>query len=158
MLDLDTHGLSIGLIRPQIPQNVGNIARTCVASGTPLHLARPMGFVLDDRRIKRSGLDYWPRLQLTVHDDEAALLQAVPAGCVWLFDSSGDVPLFEAGFRRGDWLIFGSETHGLPRETMRAYTGRVVRIPQVPDERCLNLATSVGIALYQAIGQAEKAD
>lgn len=141
----------LGLVRPQIPQNVGNVARTCVVTGTPLHIAGPMPFALDDARTKRSGLDYWPRLKLTVHYSEADLLAAVPPGRAWLFDSAGEVSLFDAEFADGDWLIFGSETHGLPRETLDRHPGRTVHIPQVSGERCLNLATSAGVALYTAM-------
>lgn len=150
---LPPHKLAIALIRPQIPQNVGNVARTCVVTGTPLHLAGPMPFALDNARMRRSGLDYWPRLKLSVHASEADLLAAAPAGRAWLFDSAGELSLFEAAFEDGDWLIFGSETHGLPRHTLDRYPGRTVVIPQLLGERCLNLATSAGIALYQALAR-----
>jgi tRNA (cytidine/uridine-2'-O-)-methyltransferase len=110
-----------------------------------------MPFALDERRLKRGGLDYWPRLKITMHACEADLLAAAPAGRTWLFDSTGQRSLFEADFEDGDWLIFGSETHGLPRATLERHPDRSLRIPQVPGERCLNLATSVGVALYQAL-------
>lgn len=151
MTDLRPHSLSAALIRPQIPQNVGNIARTCVASGTTLHLAGPLGFVLDDRKLRRSGLDYWPRLKLHLHASEEQLLAAIPAEGRWFFDSSGSRSLFDTRFRDGDTLIFGSETLGLPPEMLAESPDRVVRIPQAPGERCLNLATSVGIGLYIAL-------
>lgn len=151
MNDLPAHSLSVALIRPQIPQNVGNIARTCVATDTTLHLAGPLGFVLDDRRLRRSGLDYWPRLKLRVHESEEQLLATVPADRRWFFDSSGDRSLFEAPFQDGETLIFGSETLGVPPATLAQNAGRVVRIPQAEGERCLNLATSVGIGLYIAL-------
>jgi tRNA (cytidine/uridine-2'-O-)-methyltransferase len=149
--DLSAHSLSVALIRPQIPQNVGNIARTCVASGTALHLAGPLGFVLDDRKLRRSGLDYWPRLNLHLHPSEEHLLTAIPAERRWFFDSSGSRPLFDTLFTDGDTLIFGSETLGLPQETLAGSRDQVIRIPQSPGERCLNLATSVGIGLYIAL-------
>ena len=152
---LPDHHLRLALIRPQIPQNTGNVARTCVTSGTALHVAGPCGFALDDKRAVRSGLDYWPRLRLTRHDSEAAFWRhvAADAGRPWLFDSAGDVSLFDAPFADGDWLVFGSETRGLAAETLAAHPGRVVRIPQAPGERCLNLATSAGIALYAALAR-----
>lgn len=155
-MSLPPHKLVLGLIRPQIPQNVGNIARTCVVTGTPLHIAGPIPFALDEARARRSGLDYWPRLDLTFHASEADLLAAAPAGRAWLFDSAGEISLFQAGFADGDWLIFGSETHGLPQDTLARRRGRTVRIPQVEAERCLNLATSAGIALYQALAKLSK--
>ena len=152
---LPPHQLKLALIRPQIPQNTGNVARTCVTSGTALHVAGPCGFALDDRRAVRSGLDYWPRLRLTRHDSETDFWHHVAAagGRPWLFDSAGDVSLFDAPFADGDWLVFGSETHGLPAETLAAHAGRAVRIPQAAGERCLNLATSAGIALYAALAR-----
>ena len=150
---LPQHRLKVALIRPQIPQNTGNVARSCVATGTALHVAGPCGFALDDRRAVRSGLDYWPRLNLTRHESEAAFWQAVGGERAWLFDSSGDVSLFDAHFADGDWLVFGSETHGLPAATLAAHEGRVVALPQAAGERCLNLATSVGVGLYAALGR-----
>lgn len=150
-LDLPPHSLALGLVRPQIPQNLGNVARTCVVTGTALHIAGPLPFAMDEPRLKRSGLDYWPRLALTMHASEADLLAAAPPGRAWLFDSAGEVSLFDAGFEDGDWLIFGSETHGLPAATLRAYAGRTIRIPQVAGERCLNLATCAGAAVYAAL-------
>ena len=150
---LARHRLKLALIRPQIPQNTGNVARTCVTSGTALHVAGPCGFALDDKRAVRSGLDYWPRLRLTRHESEAAFWRSVAGGRAWLFDSAGDVSLFDAPFADGDWLVFGSETRGLAAETLAAHPGRVVRIPQAAGERCLNLATSAGIALYAALAR-----
>ena len=156
-MSLPPHKLVVGLIRPQIPQNVGNIARTCVVAATPLHIAGPMPFALDEARARRSGLDYWPRLNLTLHASEEELLAAAPAGRAWLFDSAGETSLFEADFADGDWLIFGSETYGLPHQTLALYPGRTLHIPQAAGERCLNLATSVGIALYQALARTSSA-
>ena len=95
-MSLPPHKLVLGLIRPQIPQNVGNIARTCVVTATPLHLAGPMPFTLDEARARRSGLDYWPRLKLTLHASECDLLAAAPVGRTWLFDSTGEISLFDA--------------------------------------------------------------
>lgn len=152
-MSLTPHKLVLGLIRPQIPQNVGNIARTCVVTGTSLHIAGPMPFTLDEARVRRSGLDYWRRLNLTLHASEEDLLASGPAGRTWLFDSAGEISLFEADFQDGDWLTFGSETHGLPRTSLERYPGRTVHIPQIETERCLNLATSAGIALYHALAR-----
>jgi tRNA (cytidine/uridine-2'-O-)-methyltransferase len=150
---LPPHHLKVALLRPQIAPNTGNIARLCVATNTELHLARPMGFVLSDRNLRRSAMDYWPRLRLTVHDDTAALLSAAPAASRWLLSSKGDRTVWDADFRDGDWLIFGSETAGIDASTLAAHPNRVLRIPQADGERCLNLATAAGIALYEALRQ-----
>jgi tRNA (cytidine/uridine-2'-O-)-methyltransferase len=154
-LHLAPHRLSVALLQPQIAPNTGNVARLCVATGTALHLARPLGFVLGDKELRRSAMDYWPRLRLTVHDDTAALLAAAPPERRWMFSSKGERPLWDADFRDGDWLVFGSETKGIagPILDEHAPLGRVLRIPQVEGERCLNLSTSVGIALYEALRQ-----
>lgn len=151
MTDLPASTCEIALVYPQIAPNTGNIARLCVATGTPLHIVRPMGFVLDDRRLRRSAMDYWPRLQLTVHDDLAMFLSNMAGRRMWFFDSTGATGLWSARFLREDVLVFGSETHGLPGALLAEAPERVVRIPQTPGERCLNLATSVGIAIYEHI-------
>jgi tRNA (cytidine/uridine-2'-O-)-methyltransferase len=153
VIDLSAHRLKVVLMQPQIAPNTGNIARLCVASGAELHLVRPMGFVLDDRQLKRSGMDYWPRVKLTVHDDDAAFWNAVGMDRFWLFSTKGGRGLWQAGFRDGDWLIFGSETRGLPEKLLAQRAAQVVRIPQVEGERCLNLSTAAGIGLYEALRQ-----
>src|SRR5256885_7002338 len=105
MIDLPPHHLRIALIHPQIAPNTGNIARLCVASGTELHLVRPLGFVLSDRELKRSAMDYWPRLKLTVHDDTDAFERVVGEASRWLFSTKGTRSLWDADFRDGDWLV-----------------------------------------------------
>ena len=153
---LPAHRLKIALIHPQIAPNTGNIARLCVATGTDLHLVRPMGFVLSDRELKRSAMDYWPRLKLTVHDDLDAFERVVGDAARWLFSTKGARSFWEAEFRDGDWLIFGNETQGLPQRMVESDMTRVVRIPQAPDERCLNLSTAAGIGLYAALSRVVK--
>jgi tRNA (cytidine/uridine-2'-O-)-methyltransferase len=150
-IHLSSHNLKLAVIHPQIAPNTGNIARLCVATGTPLHLVRPMGFVLSDKQLRRSAMDYWPRLKLTVHDDQRAFFDVVKSDTFWLFDSTGQIDLWRAGFGDGDWLIFGSETSGIDPALLQRHREQVVRIPQVPDERCLNLSTAAGIALYEAL-------
>ena len=139
------------MLQPQIAPNTGNIARLCVATGADLHLVRPMGFILSDRELKRSAMDYWPRLRLTVHDDDAAFFAAVGSDRIWLFTSKGERPLWGADFADGDWLVFGSETRGINPAVVAEHPGRDVRIPQADGERCLNLATAAGIGLYAAL-------
>lgn len=149
--DLPTHRLELALIHPQIAPNTGNVARLCVATGTRLHLVRPMGFVLDDRRLRRSAMDYWPRLRLTVHDDLVAFLAAMRHRRLWFFEPTGAQTIWQIDFKDDDVLVFGNESAGLPRVLLRDAESRVVRIPQVRGERCLNLATSCGVTLYDAI-------
>jgi len=148
---LPPHCFKVALVHPQIAPNTGNIARLCVASGTELHLVRPMGFVLDDKEIRRSAMDYWSRLRLRVHDDLSAFLSHVGAARMWMFSTKGTRSHWDADYRDGDWLVFGSETHGLPSSLLTRDPERVVRIPQAPDERCLNLSTAAGIGLYEAL-------
>src|SRR5947209_8013947 len=151
--DLSGHRLKIALVCPQIAPNTGNIARLCVATGTQLHLVRPLGFVLSDRELKRSAMDYWPRLRLTVHDDVDTFVTAIGDDRVWLLTSKSDASLWSADFHDGDWLIFGNESAGLPQSIHDRFAGRGIRIPQAPQERCLNLSTAAGIALYESLRQ-----
>lgn len=153
MLDLPQHRIELAVFQPQIAPNVGNIGRLCVASGTRLHLVRPMGFVLSDANLKRAGLDYWPRLALTVHDSTEAFLEAMRDRRLWLFDSIGEQSLFDATFSDGDVLCLGSETRGIDPAILESNRGHVIRIPQQPGERCLNLSTSAGIVLYHALAK-----
>lgn len=150
-IDLSPHRLELALICPQIAPNVGNVGRLCVATGTRLHLVRPFGFVLSDAKLRRAGLDYWPRLNHAVHDDLDSFLESTKDRRRWFFDSSGTTSLFDADFEDGDLLCLGSETRGIAPAVLEQNAGRVIRIPQTPGERCLNLATSAGIALYAAL-------
>jgi tRNA (cytidine/uridine-2'-O-)-methyltransferase len=150
-LTVPAHSFRIALLHPQIAPNTGNIARLCVATGTELHLVRPMGFVLSDRELRRSAMDYWPRLRLTVHDDRAGFLRFVGESPMWLFSSRGRRTHWQADFQDGDWLVFGSESKGIDESVLQLHPDRVLRIPQAENERCLNLATAVGIGLYEAL-------
>ncbi len=153
---LRPHALKIALLQPQIAPNTGNIGRLCVATGTELHLVRPLGFILSDAKLKRSAMDYWPRLRLTLHDDTAAFLAASGgAANRWLFSTRGDVPLWQADFRDGDWLLLGSETRGLDEALLQSHPGRTVRIPQAEGERCLNLSSAAAVGLYEAMRQGD---
>lgn len=149
-------GLSVVLVHPQIAPNTGNVARLCVATGTPLHLVRPMGFALADHQLKRSAMDYWPRLRLTLHDDLDSYLAATNARAAWYFDSTGAVSLWDAQFQPGDALVFGSETKGLPASLLESRPNSVLRLPQVEGERCLNLSSAVAAALYEALRQTRR--
>jgi tRNA (cytidine/uridine-2'-O-)-methyltransferase len=155
--NLRPHRLKLALIAPQIAPNTGNIARACVATGTELHLVRPLGFVLSDKNLRRSAMDYWPRLCLTVHDDSTAFFDSARqvGGTPWLFSSTGSRSLWQTKFADGDWLVFGSETSGLGPNILAGHPDRVVRIPQMPDERCLNLSAAASIALFEALRQVQ---
>lgn len=149
---LPPHRLKVALFQPQIAPNTGNIGRLCVATGTDLHIVRPMGFVLSDKNVRRSGMDYWDRLRLTVHDDDEAFFRAIGADTpLWLFTSKAARSFWDVEYSPDDCLAFGSETHGLSDATLRRFPARLVRIPQAPGERCLNLSTAAGIALYEAL-------
>jgi tRNA (cytidine/uridine-2'-O-)-methyltransferase len=148
---LTPHHLQLVLVHPQIAPNTGNIARLCVATGTYLHIVRPMGFVLSDRQLKSSAMDYWPRLKLTVHDDLDAFLQILGNGRVWLLENGSGQTIWDADFADGDWLLLGSETTGLPRSLRERYPDSLIAIPQVEGERCLNVSTAAGIGLFAAL-------
>ncbi|HVT88436.1 MAG TPA: tRNA (cytidine(34)-2'-O)-methyltransferase [Tepidisphaeraceae bacterium] len=150
-MNLPTHHLKIALLQPQIAPNTGNIARLCVATGTELHLVRPMGFVLSDRELKRSAMDYWPRLRLTMHDDTESFFKIVGSDRFWLFSTKGHQSLWDAKFQDNDWLIFGSETGGISESILDKYKDRTIRIPQAADERCLNLSSAVAVAVYEGL-------
>jgi tRNA (cytidine/uridine-2'-O-)-methyltransferase len=147
--------LKLVLLAPQIAPNTGNLARACVASGTELHLVRPLGFVLSDKNLRRSAMDYWPRLRLTVHDDSDAFFAAAhrDGGNLWLFSTTGSRSLWQTRFTDGDWLIFGCETSGIAPAILAEHPGHIVRIPQMPEERCLNLSAAASIALFEALRQ-----
>jgi tRNA (cytidine/uridine-2'-O-)-methyltransferase len=152
---LPPHRLQLALLHPQIAPNTGNVGRLCVATGTELHLVRPLGFVLGDRELKRSAMDYWPRLKLNLHDDDAAFFEAQrrSGARLWLLTSKGSQSIWNARFASDDWLLLGNETQGLPESLLSAYPENCLRIPQVADERCLNLSTAAGIALFEALRQ-----
>lgn len=146
--------LRVVLYHPEIPQNTGNVARTCAATHTPLHLIEPLGFQLSSRHLKRAGLDYWPWVQLAVHSGWEALCECLPECRFVLFSAHGRRIYYHYEFRPGDCLVFGSETQGLPEELLAVHAEHVVRLPI--DRNCvrsLNLSTTVGIALFEAIRQ-----
>jgi len=150
-LELRPHRLKVALLQPEIAPNTGNIGRLCVATGTELHLVRPLGFVLSDRQLKRSGMDYWARLKLMVHDDEEAFFNWLGGAGAWLFTSKGGRSVWDVPFLDRDVLIFGNETRGVGEAVHARFADRAVRIPQAAGERCLNLSTAAGIGLYEAL-------
>jgi len=141
--------LQVALIYPQIPPNTGNIARTCAATQTPLHLVEPLGFELSDRYLKRAGLDYWEFVRLIVHQDLAAL-RAASLDKRWVcFDTTGAENFLEFRFQAGDLLLFGSEPEGLPPDLIAAHPTVYIPMPETR-VRSLNLSVSVAIGLFEA--------
>lgn len=144
--------LHVVLVEPEIPWNAGNIGRTCVAAGATLHLVGPLGFSLDAKQVRRSGLDYWPRLRLRLHKDLESFLRTVPSRAPLVLFSGRSRKLFwDAPIRDGAYLVFGKESTGLPAGLLRRHRSRVVRIPMRSAARSLNLSTAAGIAVYEAL-------
>jgi tRNA (cytidine/uridine-2'-O-)-methyltransferase len=145
---------SVVLLRPEIPHNTGAIGRLCVGLGVPLHLVRPLGFALDDRSVARAGLDYWPFLDVRLHDTwEDYLAAARPVRCRFL-STRGTRSVYACQFARGDALVFGNESSGLPEDFYARYRSELFRIP-MPGEhgRSLNLANAVSVAAYECYRQ-----
>jgi tRNA (cytidine/uridine-2'-O-)-methyltransferase len=144
--------LHIVLHQPEIPNNTGNIGRTCVATRCALHLIHPLGFEVSEKACRRAGLDYWPRLDVREHASWEAYRETHPDR-LWLFHPRSDLSIYEADFRPGDHLVFGRETAGLPPEILAAHPGRRVYLPMAPGERSLNLATAVCAVVYEGLRQ-----
>jgi tRNA (cytidine/uridine-2'-O-)-methyltransferase len=146
--------LNVVLVSPEIPPNTGNIARLCAATGSRLHLIEPMGFKITDAKLKRAGLDYWDSIKPEIHASWENFLAAVKPQRLWLFSTGGAKSFFETELEAGDALVFGSETRGLPDEILNCHRDRVIGIPIRTDHvRSLNLSTTAGIAVYEAIRQ-----
>lgn len=145
--------LHIVLHRPEIPQNTGNIGRTCVALNAKLWLVRPLGFQLDARHLRRAGLDYWQHLNWEVVNEWAEVPSRIPDGRLWLFTKKASTVYSDVGYRAGDVLVFGGEAEGLPRSLLDQYPDRLLRIPIGPRVRSLNLANAVAVAAYEAVRQ-----
>lgn len=145
--------INIVLFEPEIPQNTGNIARTCAVTGSRLHLIKPLGFDISDKAVKRAGLDYWHLVDLHVYENLADFFQRTKAEDIWLATTKAPQPYTRARFRDNCWLIFGKETAGLPQSLRERYPQRCVRIPIRADARCLNLSNSAAILVYEALRQ-----
>jgi len=144
--------LQIALVEPEIPPNTGNVARLCAATGCALHLVEPLGFRIDDRELKRAGLDYWDALGVVVHPSLDAFLEAFAIERCWLLSTRATRAYTEAQFTRGDALVFGKETAGLPQALLDAHPERTLRIPMRPGAvRSINLSTAAGIVTYAAL-------
>lgn len=145
--------LHIVLVEPEIPANTGNIARTCAATGTQLHLVRPLGFSTDDRYLKRAGLDYWPSVALTYHDSFAELKQRHPEATFYCATTKAGRTYTDVPFKDGDFLVFGKETAGLPDDILASHQDTLIRIPISDRVRSLNLSNAAAIILFEALRQ-----
>lgn len=145
--------LNIVLVEPEIPQNCGNIARTCAATRSRLHLIRPLGFDISERAVRRAGLDYWPMVDLRVYDSLDDFFAQFPRPDLWLATTKAPRDYTQAAFRDGCFLFFGKETAGLPEEFRLSHRDRCIRIPMREDARSLNLSNSVAILTYEALRQ-----
>jgi tRNA (cytidine/uridine-2'-O-)-methyltransferase len=151
--------LRVALIEPEIPQNTGNIARLCAATQTELHIVGVTGFRLDDRAVRRAGLDYWDQVSIHRHRELDGLHESMPSARFLYFSTKGERSLWEFNFARDDCLVFGPETRGLPESLLRENWERCLTIPMFNSKvRSLNLANSVAIAVYEALRQASASD
>ncbi len=145
--------MHIVLVEPEIPQNTGNIARTCAATGTALHLVHPLGFSIDEKHVRRAGLDYWPLVELHEHASFQALREEYPDGQFFFASTKAPRRYCDVKYPQDAFLVFGRETAGLPETLLRENLGRCVRIPMREGLRSLNLSNSVAVVLYEALRQ-----
>lgn len=145
--------MHIVLVNPEIPQNTGNIARTCAATGAELHLIEPLGFKIEDKYLKRAGLDYWNLMTLHIHKSWAEFCEAYPEAKMHFATTKAPRSYAEVRYGTDDFLVFGRETRGLPEELLAEAYDQCIRIPMREQARSLNLSNSVAIVLYEALRQ-----
>ena len=145
--------MNIILHQPEIPANTGNIGRTCVATGTVLHLIEPLGFSLSEKAIKRAGMDYWQHLDVHRYVNFEEFLQKNPGAKIWMATTKAKHTYSDVEFGENDFIMFGKESAGIPEETLVDYEDTCIRIPMLPEIRSLNLSNSVAIVLYEALRQ-----
>ena len=145
--------MHIVLYNPEIPQNTGNIARTCAATHSTLHLIKPLGFSVEDKYLKRAGLDYWNLLEFYIYEDFEALLQKYPEHQMYFLSTKGEKKYSDVAYKPNDFLVFGCETKGLPESLLKRVYEDTIRIPMVEEARSLNLSNGVAIVLYEALRQ-----
>ncbi|MBE6996090.1 MAG: tRNA (cytidine(34)-2'-O)-methyltransferase [Ruminococcaceae bacterium] len=147
--------LNIVLVEPEIPQNCGNIARTCAATGSRLHLVRPLGFDISEKAVKRAGLDYWPLVEVCDYENLEELFRLHPEAAeqAWLTTTKAPRSYQEAQFTPDCWLFFGKETAGLPMDFRERFRDRCIRLPMVSEARSLNLSNTVAVCVYEALRQ-----
>ena len=145
---------NIVLVEPEIPQNAGNIARTCSVTGSKLHLVRPLGFEVTDKQLKRAGLDYWQYLDITYYDSiEEVMDKHYNGDNFWFFSTKAKNIHSDVSYKDGDFLVFGKETKGLPEPLLEKYYDKCVRLPMLGQMRSLNLSNSVCVGVYEALRQ-----
>ncbi len=145
--------LNVVLYQPEIPQNTGNIGRTCVAVGARLWMIRPLGFRLEDRYLKRAGMDYWKHLDWEVAESWSEVRRQLPDSQVWYLTKTATRPLWDAAFRPGDVVLFGRESRGLPESILAEQPAHRLMLPMYPQVRSLNLASTVNTVVYEAVRQ-----
>lgn len=145
--------IHIVLVEPQIPQNTGNIARTCAATGAALHLIRPLGFAIDSAKLKRAGLDYWDSLDITYYDDLSDFFARHPDAEFYCFTAKAPRAYTEVHYPLPVYLFFGKETTGLPEDFLHRHEDRCVRLPMREGQRCLNLSNTVAVGVYEVLRQ-----
>ena len=146
--------LNVVLVEPEIPQNAGNIARTCAVTGSKLHMVRPLGFEVTDKHLKRAGLDYWHFLDITYYDSIEEVMDKYYNGTnFWFFSTKAKNIHSEVQIKDGDFLVFGKETKGLPESLLEKHYGECVRIPMMDETRSLNLSNSVCVGVYEGLRQ-----
>ena len=145
--------INIVLHEPEIPQNTGNIARTCAATGAALHLIKPLGFEIDDKKLKRAGLDYWHLLDITYYENEAEFFEKHKDAAIYYFSTKAPRKHTDVTYPDEVFLMFGKETAGIPERILAANPDTAVRIPMLPNLRSLNLSNSVAVAVYEVLRQ-----
>ena len=145
--------MNIVLLEPEIPQNTGNIGRTCCATGTKLHLIEPMGFKINEKSVKRAGMDYWEHLDVTIYESYEDFLEKNPNAKIWMATTKGPNRYSDVKFEENDYIMFGKESAGIPEEILMEHKDNCVRIPMINEIRSLNLSNSVAIVLYEALRQ-----
>lgn len=145
--------INIVLVNPEIPQNTGNISRTCAVTGAALHIIRPTGFEISDRTLKRAGLDYWDKLDVTYYDSYEEFEEKNREYPMYFFSSHAVQSYADVNYPDNVFLVFGRESVGLPKDLVEANAERALRIPMLPTLRCLNLSNSVAVAAYEALRQ-----
>ncbi len=147
------HKLAVALHEPDIPLNAGSVARTCACTGVPLHIVGTPGFILDNKLAKRAGLDYWEHAEIAIHKTWSDFEAVMEGRRMWLFSTKGSKVFWDADFRSGDVLVFGSELAGLPESILKSRPDNVLVLPMIPDRRSLNLSNTVAAGLYHALGK-----
>ena len=145
--------IHIVLVEPEIPQNTGNIARTCAATGSELHLVEPLGYKLEDKYLKRAGLDYWPLVKVHVHKDFSEVLKSYPGAAFYYASTKAPRSYAQVEYPEDVFLVFGRESRGLPEKLLECVYDRCIRIPMVEGARSLNLSNSVAIVAYEVLRQ-----